>query len=288
MAATARVSKGTVQTALLCSLLVCSMAGAQAPVPVDHYGPPLCPGVHAGASRPSAEAALLEQEQGAVLDHSLVSSEPLENFSIERYRLADYADCVTPGVCYWADLDAQYRRAEAALDASLASRKVGEKLAMVLDIDETTLTNYCEMKHEDFGYILSLSTPWVLSPESSVAIPGALRLFNRAKDAHVAVFFITGRPGTPREASVKPWVDQTAATARNLKASGFDGWTGLQLRNGQENGMPTVAYKSEERQRIQGMGYKLVLSVGDQWSDLLGSPQADMNVKLPNPFYFIP
>jgi hypothetical protein len=30
------------------------------------------------------------------------------------------------------------------------------------------------------------------------------------------------------------------------------------------------------------------MSVGDQWSDLLGDPQAEVNVKLPNPFYFLP
>ena len=223
-----------------------------------------------------------------MLDHALVSAEPVENFSVARDRLADYGDCVVAGICYWADLDAQYRRAEAVLGATLASRQAGEKLAMVMDIDETALSNYCEMKREDFGYILSLSTPWVMSPESAVAIPGALRLYRRATAAHVAVFFITGRPGTPRELTGQPAIDQTAATARNLETAGFHGWTGLQLRNGAENGLPTIQYKSGERQRIQDLGYHLVLSVGDQWSDLLGTPQADINVKLPNPFYFLP
>ncbi len=274
--------------ALLYCLLASTLGAAQAPVPTDHYGPPACPAAHAAVVRPSAEAATVEQERGAVLDGALVSAEPLENFSIARYRMADYGDCVNPKVCYWADLDAQYRRAEAALEMSLKTRKPGEKLAVVMDIDETTLSNYCEMKREDFGYILSLSTPWVLSPESAVAIPGALRLYNRAKAADVAVFFLTGRPGKPRDASVKPWVDQTSATARNLEASGFHGWAGLQLRNGEENGMATIEYKAGERQSIQALGYRLVLNVGDQWSDLLGTPQAQTSVKLPNPFYFIP
>jgi predicted secreted acid phosphatase len=52
--------------------------------------------------------------------------------------------------------------------------------------------------------------------------------------------------------------------------------------------MPTIEYKSAERRKIVEKGYHIVLSVGDQWSDLLGDPQAEVSVKLPNPFYFLP
>ncbi len=236
----------------------------------------------------TVDAAKAEEAQGVVLDHALPSAEPLENFGIARYRLADYGDCVGSSGCYWADLDAQYRRAELALDAELARHKSGEKLAIVMDIDETSLSNYCEMKREDFGYIKPLYDAWTLSPESGVAIPGALRLFNKAKAAGVAVFFITGRPGKPNPAATSHSDDQTPATARNLEAAGFHGWAGLALRNGTENGMPTIEYKSAERERIVGQGYRIILSLGDQWSDLLGTSQAEVSVKLPNPFYFLP
>jgi hypothetical protein len=60
------------------------------------------------------------------------------------------------------------------------------------------------------------------------------------------------------------------------------------LRNGSENAMPTIEYKSGERHRIADKGYRLVMSLGDQWSDLLGEPKAEISVKLPNPFYFLP
>ena len=52
--------------------------------------------------------------------------------------------------------------------------------------------------------------------------------------------------------------------------------------------MHTIDYKSEERRRIVYQGYRIVLSVGDQWSDLLGEPKAEVSIKLPNPFYFLP
>jgi phosphoglycolate phosphatase-like HAD superfamily hydrolase len=259
-------------------MVVVGVAGAQAPVvPGDHYGPPVCPGVHASAHRMTATAAKAEQVEGAKDPDALPSAEPMENFGIARYRLADYADCVGKGGCYWADLDAQYKRAEEALKVEAAGKKPGEKLAVVMDIDETSLSGYCEFEREDFGYIGGTFNAWVVGPEAAVAIPGGVRLFNEAKADGVAVFFITGRPGA-----------QTEATAKNLEAAGYHGWTGLALRDASELKMATIAYKSAERAKIAAKGYRIVLNVGDQWSDLLGTPKADVSVKLPNPFYFLP
>ncbi len=277
--------------ALITFTLLVGTAVAQAPsVPTDRFGPPSC-SAEPQALAPYVDSVVrahAEQHQGASDAHALPSAEPLENFGIQRLRLADYADCKGSNGCYWADLDAQYKRAEEELNAQIAHSHKGEKLAIVMDIDETTLSSYCEMKREDFGYIGSMFNSWVVSPNAAVAIPGALRLFNHAKSAGVAVFFITGRPGVPDYGATTQQPDQTSATATNLKAAGFSGWTGLQLRNGGENSMHTIEYKSEERRRIAYQGYRIVLSVGDQWSDLLGDPKADVSIKLPNPFYFLP
>jgi acid phosphatase len=208
----------------------------------------------------------------------LVAAEPMENFGVARYRVQDYADCVEGSSgCYWSDLDAQTVRAETALDAALKAAKPGEKLAIVLDIDETSLTNYCELRREDYGYIAPMFNAWVESPEASMAVPGTLRLFEHAREAGVAVFFITGRPGEQRE-----------ATARNLQAAGYKNWAGLRLRVGDEKKMPTVEYKSSERRKIVEAGYRIVMNMGDQWSDLNGEPRGEVSVKLPNPFYYLP
>jgi hypothetical protein len=278
-------NKGWTRFAACWLMVGAAAAQSSAPmVPTDHYGPPVCEvGKAAAAHRMTAETARAEQEVGARNAGAMLSAEPMENFGIERYRLADYADCVGDGGCYWTDLDAQYKRAERALAETKKDR--GEKLAVVMDIDETTLSSYCEMKREDFGYVSPMFNSWVVRPEAAVAIPGALRLFNEAKAAGVAVFFLTGRPGMNPPAGS---TDQTAATAKNLEAAGFHGWAGLQLRNGDENSMSTIGYKTEERKKIVGEGYRIVMSVGDQWSDLLGEPQAAVSVKLPNPFYFLP
>jgi hypothetical protein len=93
----------------------------------------------------------------------------------------------------------------------------------------------------------------------------------------VSVFFITGRGESQRD-----------ATTDNLKSAGYDHWAGLVLRGPHPKEQSTTEYKSGERKKIVDAGYHIVLNVGDQLSDLNGSPQAEHSVKLPNPFYYIP
>jgi acid phosphatase len=260
---------------------VVALAGG---VCVAQVGPPVCPvpaartaSLRPATARPSMAAVEATAEAGAADASVLVAAEPMENFGVARYRLEDYAECVGTGGCYWVDVDAQARRAEAALDGIVAARKAGERLAIVLDIDETSLSNYCEMKREDYGFLSAMFNAWAVSPEADMALPGTLRLFNKARAAGIEVFFITGRPG-----------EQRAATAKNLEAAGYKGWKGLALREGAQKAMATVEYKGQERKKIVDAGYRIVMNVGDQWSDLDGESKAEISVKLPNPFYYLP
>jgi acid phosphatase len=264
---------------LLAAALLTQMMVAQA-----HPGPPACsvelggkPGTLTPVHRPTTQQIRETAEKAAADPSVLVSAEPIPNFGVERYRLADYAECVGNGGCYWADLDAQTRRAEAALDRAVASRKPNERLAVVLDIDETSLSGFCELRREDYGFFLAQMNHWMSTPEAAAPIPGTLRLFNKARSEGVDVFFITGR-----------WDELREATARNLELAGFKGWKGLALRQGPQKQMATIAYKSQERQKIVDAGYRIVLNMGDQWSDLNGDARGETSVKLPNPFYYLP
>jgi predicted secreted acid phosphatase len=62
----------------------------------------------------------------------------------------------------------------------------------------------------------------------------------------------------------------------------------LTLRPSSTDSESTSAYKSAARARIVAEGYRIVLNVGDQWSDLKGSPEAEFSVKYPDPYYLIP
>jgi len=102
-----------------------------------------------------------------------------------------------------------------------------------------------------------------------------LALARRARELEVAVFFISGRPRNLRE-----------ATERNLREQGYE-WTGLILRPDDAQFASAVDFKAPERRKITEQGFTIVLSVGDQESDLKGG-YAERTFKLPNPVYYLP
>ncbi len=261
------------------SILLLALASFAAQTSSAQTTPPTCPTPPRTATRPTTEA-LAATASAASADPTILTAAEPPNFAIARYRLADYYDCTGTSGCYWADLDAQTRRAESELDRLYAVHHTAnskDKLAIVLDIDETSLSSYCEEKNEDFGYIPSMFETWIVSPAASIPIPGTLRLFNHARTLGIEVFFLTGRAHT-----------QYDSTARNLTTAGYKGWKGLILRDESELHTPTTEYKAAERAKITAQGYKIILNMGDQWSDLNGAPKAEISVKLPNPFYYLP
>jgi hypothetical protein len=48
------------------------------------------------------------------------------------------------------------------------------------------------------------------------------------------------------------------------------------------------AFKAVVASQIAATGYTLALNAGDQWSDLKSKPEAELSVKYPDPYYFIP
>jgi acid phosphatase len=213
--------------------------------------------------------------QTAPQERVLIPQEPANLGQLKR-RLIAYHDCVPSHGCYTTDLKRQTDLAIAFLQRRVARKKASEKLAVVLDIDETALSNWDEEKEYDFGYVPAQWDEWVMK-EKATAIDGTLRLYNLALKDGVAVFFITGRR-----------VDQETATADNLKLAGYHDWAGLALRGPHPATETTSEYKSSERKKIVDAGYKIILNVGDQMSDFNGSSRAEEFVKLPNPFYYIP
>ena len=163
--------------------------------------------------------------------------------------------------------------------------------ALVLDIDETSLTNWPNLAADDFGFVAGGSCDvlpagpcgfnrWILSSNAE-AIGPALKLFKAAKLIGVGVIFITGRPDSQRD-----------ATVINLEHAGFDGWTELHTRPDRDP-RTVQQYKTDERIAVEKEpeGYTIIANVGDQWSDLRGDSTGDHGgcpFKVPNPFYFIP
>jgi acid phosphatase len=158
----------------------------------------------------------------------------------------------------------------------LSTMAPGEgKPALVLDIDETSLSNWPNLKSSDYGYVSAVWNAWV-NTASAPANEPVRDLYRYAKQHQIAVFFITARPESQR-----------AVTEKNLRAAGYDGWDGLFFQPDDYKETSKVPYKSGERRKITERGYRILANVGDQQSDLLGG-YAERTFKLPNPAYYIP
>lgn len=150
-----------------------------------------------------------------------------------------------------------------------------KKLAIVLDIDETSLSNYEDMVKMDFGGTFDQIVEAEDKGTDTVIQP-TIELYRYAKANNIAVFFITGRKEHSRDATIK-----------NLQTVGYNDWNGLVLKPETYHEKSAAPYKITARESIEKQGYDIILNIGDQESDLSGK-HADKTFKLPNPYYYIP
>ena len=184
---------------------------------------------------------------------------------------------------YMGDLEAVDRLAEEWLTvrASQVARP-----ALVLDVDDTALSNWVAITANDFGRVIGgpCDDPpngpcgwyaWDLLGRSP-AIPATVALVARARALGVTVFFITGRDEPQR-----------TATERNLREVGYTGFAKLFMPAKGARYRSAADFKAPCRAEIEAAGYTIIANVGDQPSDLAGG-HAERTFLLPNPFYRIP
>lgn len=178
-----------------------------------------------------------------------------------------------------------------------------EMKAIVLDVDDTTLTTWNYELVSNWAYNPVTNATYV-NGQLFPATPGMVDMVTQAANEGYAVFWITGRP-----------VTQAAATLGNLGSDGIgvdagypapttlpDGHSGLFTKppvaayppylqaacaNDPNGACTTIHYKSATRAFIESQGYDIVASFGDQFSDLTGG-FADRTFKMPNPNYYLP
>jgi predicted secreted acid phosphatase len=155
--------------------------------------------------------------------------------------------------------------------ARAAAKCPSPKLAIVLDIDETSLSNYAQLDANNFSNAPAALIGGATST-TQPAIGPTLDLYRQARAAGISVFDITGRPTLVE-----------SLTRQNLANAGYTDLQGIFFK---PSGQDTVAFKSGQRAALEAQGYRIVANVGDQESDLAGG-HADRSFKLPNPFYFI-
>jgi predicted secreted acid phosphatase len=133
----------------------------------------------------------------------------------------------------------------------------GKKVAVVFDIDETTLSNYPHIVAYDFGYTPLVWDSWVAEGRAPAIIP-VQTVYDTAVQMKLDVFFITGRKESDR-----------AGTERNLRDVGYEVWTGIHYKPADHQGTART-FKAVVRRQLEVDGFVIIANLGDQMSDLEG------------------
>lgn len=196
-----------------------------------------------------------------------------------EWAVAEYID----SGMYLRDVEAVVTEARGYITTRAESGATN--LAMVLDIDETALSNWPAYKLNNYSRILHGPCDLHDGPCGifayqalgvSPAIAPTLELVRAANRLGLKVYFVSGRSERMR-----------ATTVRNLHEAGFR-FDGLILYPDREEKLTSAArFKAAERARLAAGGLKIVLCMGDQMSDLTGG-HCERAFKLPNPVYYLP
>lgn len=198
------------------------------------------------------------------------------NLSLVKETLERYHDDGR----YGRDLEIGARRGQACMDRELDSLGTSPgRTALVLDVDDTALSNYDWMVSVDFlrnsPLLSELFPPHAMAADTPPIVP-VLELFRHARQRGVAVFFISGR-----SEALRP------ATEANLEKVGYRGFEGTYFTRPGYSEKSIVPFKVASRRDIERKGYTIVANVGDQQSDVEGGV-AKCPQKLVDPYYFIP
>ena len=173
------------------------------------------------------------------------------------------------------EYDADLKKATAAATKSLTAqlKKKPKKPAIVFDIDDTLESTYECAKKSNFD---RAAIGLCQARTEQTPIAPVWKLLKLAQKKKVALVVITGRPK-----GIAP------GTTEQLKRDGLKGKYTLVMRPNSDFGTPAQPYKAKARKAIQKKGYKILVNIGDQQSDLAGGASVK-TFKVPNPMYFTP
>lgn len=153
----------------------------------------------------------------------------------------------------------------------------GCRAMLVSDIDDTLISWYSFYADPaiDFQYV-SIAEAAAKEGCTPPAIKQTIALLAYAQARGVAVALMSGRKEAER-----------ATTVACLDRVGVTGYRKLILRAPAEAKLSAQDYKSQRRRQLEQAGWNIMLSIGDQPSDMLGG-STDAGFLLPNPMYLIP
>ena len=171
-----------------------------------------------------------------------------------------------------------------------------KKPAIVLDVDDTTLTTWNYEIASNWAYNPDTNGAFVVG-QKFPATPGMVAMVKKAAAEGYAIFFITGRPTSQYDATLgnlgkdgvgvdAGYPDPVALFTKPAVAD-YPDYLKAACKNDPDGKCTTIHYKAATRAHIESMGYDIVANFGDQYSDLKGG-YADRTFKMPNPNYYLP
>ncbi|MFI5336126.1 MAG: HAD family acid phosphatase, partial [Opitutales bacterium] len=181
-----------------------------------------------------------------------VSREP-RNLNLLKYELNAYIDSGD----YARGIATVAARARGWIEERAGQKKPGERPALILDIDETMLSNLPIIRRFDYGYVPDAWNAWVASGQC-LPIEPVREAYRAAVARGVSVFIVTGRRDRDRE-----------GTLANLKAAGYTAYAGIYFQADDSTETPG-AVKLAWRRLLAAEGYTHIANLGDQDSDFAG------------------
>jgi predicted secreted acid phosphatase len=200
-----------------------------------------------GRVRSIATTALLTATLATGTALPALAATPATAATATTTTAAEKADYAT----WQADIAAVLDQADTYVDGRTDSLPAGEKPAIVLDIDNTSL---------ETDYSWAFPTP---------AIRRTLALANFAHARGVKVFFVSARPD---------FIE--SITRYNLKSVGYP-VDGLYGRSTGDLFSEVSAFKTAQRAEIEKNGYTIIANIGNNTTDLTGG-HAERTFKLPD------
>lgn len=225
-----------------------------------------------------------------------IFSDSFINLSDEKNYLRDYHD----SGAYYRDFNKVLAEAEIYINQQWqqATEQERKKMTIVYDIDETALSNYQVMLNNDFGCPIE----YVVRSQSADLGTGlpTLKFYQTMQKKGINQIFITGRKE-----------DLRTTTVKNLHQVGYSDWQELYLEPLNAHFNSAADFKARIRKNLISQGYDIVMTIGDQCSDLADSKilstSKDQQIplpevcgtqqvgayeraaaKLPNPYYHVP
>ena len=183
---------------------------------------------------------------------------------------------------YMKEFSSVANQALKTLKKAVADREPEQRLAIILDVDETALSNI-QLIFAAYSLVYKVGdsvpqtffTPFQY-PYHAPALWPVLTLYRYAVAHSVAVFFVSARRG-----------EGLLLTQKNLQEVGFTAWNDVMLLGPHDTEITSEVFKTRCRGEVAKRGYTIVLTLGDQNSDVNG-PNTGKAFRLPNPFYYTP